>query len=293
MTRPGWERLWRHSYRVGLGWLLRGVRHGWRGARVGLCRLLVPLDPWRYYEMGRVADQRFTGRVLDVSSPKLLMSLLAREGRGEWLGIDLMRREIERWRQVDPSLELDVADGTRLPYPDESFDHAVTVSVLEHVAGAGDGEAMAEIWRVLRPGGDLHLTTNVASRPRELWREDAIYDEASAVVDGKVFFERHYTPETLRERLLRLPWRVEAEEYAVEIDCSVQDRFERFRPWSYLVGGLLRRRCPGNFRTSRSPDILDAERHGVVYLHLIKPEAAGMAPPGVAHSSGAGPARTR
>jgi len=278
VTRPGWERLWRHSYRVGFAWLLGGVRHGWRGSRVGLARLLVPLDPWRYYEMGRVAEQPFTGRVLDVSSPKLLMSLLAREGHGEWLGIDLMRREIERWRRVDPALDLEVADCTWLPYPDESFDHAVSVSVLEHVAGEGDREAMAEIWRVLRPGGDLHLTTNVATRPRELWREDAIYDEASPVIGGRVFFERHYTSRTLRERLLRLPWRVEAEEYAVEIDRRVQDRFERLRPWSYLAAGLLRRRCPDNFRTSPSPEILPPDRHGVVYLHLVKPGGGPAAP---------------
>src|SRR5262245_65884272 len=79
---PGWLRLWRHSYRLGLRWLARGARNGWKGRRVGLQRLLVPLDPWRYYELGRVAEQPFDGRCLDVSSPKLLMSLLQHEGRG-------------------------------------------------------------------------------------------------------------------------------------------------------------------------------------------------------------------
>ena len=271
MTAPGWRRLWKHSYRVGFLWLLGGFRHGWRGARVGICRLLVPLDPWRYYEMGRVAEQTFGGRVLDVSSPKLLMSLMVHEGRGSWLGIDLMQREIERWRRVDPALELEVADGRRLPYPDGSFDHAVCVSVIEHVAGDGDRRAMAELWRVLRPGGVLHLTTNVAVEPREVWREDAIYDEASTVVDGRVFFERHYSPEELRERLLELHWEVEVEEYAVEIDRRIQDRFERWRPWSYLWGAALRRRCPRNFRLAPSAGLLEPGRHGVVYLRLRKP----------------------
>jgi SAM-dependent methyltransferase len=271
MSAPGWRRLWGHSYRIGLAWLARGFFRGWRGARVGLCRLLVPLDPWRYYEMGRIAEASFSGRGLDVSSPKLLISLLVHEGRGSWLGIDLMRREVERWRHVDPRLDLDVADCTRLPYPDASFDHVICVSVIEHLAGDGDGVAMGEMWRVLRPGGELHLTTNVATRGGELWRDDAIYDEASTRVEDRVFFERHYSPDDLHARLLRLPWEVAVEEYAAEIDRGIQDRFERRRPWSYLYGGLLRRRCRSNFRTSSSPDVLEEDRHGVVYLHLVKP----------------------
>jgi SAM-dependent methyltransferase len=274
MSVAGWQRLWRHSYRVGFAWLAKGMRHGWKGARVGLCRLLVPLDPWRYYELGRVAEADFSGRVLDISSPKLLMSLLVHEGRGTWLGIDLMRREIERWRHVDPKLDLEVADCTRLPYPDASFDHAVCVSVIEHLAGEADTVAMAEIWRVLRPGGEFHLTTNVAPQSRDLWRDDPIYEEASTVVGGRVFFERHYTPADLRQRLLHLPWQVVVEEYAQEIDRRFPDRFERWRPWSYLWGGLLRARCPSNFKTSPSAEILEPDRHGVVYLHLTKPPSA-------------------
>ncbi len=101
MTAPprlgdGWRRLWRHSYRLGARWVVRDARSGWRAGRVGWVRLLVPLDPWRYYECGRVADQTFTGACLDVSSPKLLTSLLQHEGNGTWVGTDLFSREIER-----------------------------------------------------------------------------------------------------------------------------------------------------------------------------------------------------
>jgi len=84
---------------------------------VGLQRLLVPLGPWRYYDLSRVAERPFHGRCLDVSSPKLLMSLLQREGRGDWTGIDLFSAEIKNWRAVDPSLRLEVQDATRLGFP--------------------------------------------------------------------------------------------------------------------------------------------------------------------------------
>jgi len=265
---PGWQRLRRHSYRLGWRWLLSGARHGWRGARVGLCRLLVPLDPWRFYELGRAAEEDFDGDCLDVASPKLLPSLLHHEGRGRWLGIDLYRAEIERWRRVDPHLPLAVADATDLPYDDASFDHAICISVVEHLAGDGDGRAMAELWRVLKPGGRLILTTNVARTPRTLWRRDRIWGEASTEVDGKVFYERHYAPGELDERLLRQPWRLLRQEYARERDPTIHDRFVRRMPFSFLYGGLLHRTCPQNFVTGGTPDVLPQERHGVVYLVL-------------------------
>ena len=59
----------------------------------GVYRLLVPLEPWRYYELGRVASEPFAGDCLDVSSPKLLASLLQREGRGRWTAVDLLPDE--------------------------------------------------------------------------------------------------------------------------------------------------------------------------------------------------------
>jgi hypothetical protein len=139
---PGWRRLFRHSTRLGLRWLRGATR--WRDARGGLARLLVPLDPWRYWELGRLADVPFAGRCLDVSSPKLLPSLLTREGAGAW------------------------------------------------VAGDGDVRAMDEIWRVLKPDGVLHLTTNVAREPREIWTRGRPWGAVHAERDGLAFFERHY-----------------------------------------------------------------------------------------------------
>ncbi len=272
---PGWLRLWRHSYRLGWRWLLRGIGHGWRGARVGICRLLVPLDPWRYYEMGKIAEA-FTeaqsgSHNLDVSSPKLLASLLLYEGIGTWLAVDLFQPEIDMWRRVDPRLDLAVEDATKLSFAEDSFDNVVSVSVVEHIAKDGDSRAMAEMWRVLRPGGHLFLTTNVSHEPHEVWREDRIYGEASEVIDGKVFFERHYTPEDIDARLLQASWQVVEREYARQIDPAIEQRFYGRVPLSYLYGWLLRRSCANNFAIAGTPDVLPRKGHGVIYLKLRKP----------------------
>lgn len=273
---PGWQRLWRHSYRLGLRWLRREARHGWPGTRVGLQRLLVPLDPWRYYELGRVVDEDFEGDCLDVSSPKLLASLLAHEGRGRWVAVDLFSEEIESWRAVDPRLDLRVADATQLPFPDESFDRAVCMSVLEHVPRDGDSVAMAELWRVLRPGGVLHLTTDVAAQPRDIYHDQGIYGEASSETDAggeRVFFARHYGPGEVDSRLLALPWDVLVREYARQRDETVERRFYSRAPWSYVYGGALRYTCADNFDVSETSDVVRGADHGVVYLALRKAAA--------------------
>jgi len=269
IREPGWRRLVGHSYSVGFRWL-RGAT-GWRDMRGGLSRLFVPLDPWRFWELGRLAEVPFEGRCLDVSSPKLLASLLEREGAGRWVAVDLFHEEVLRWRRLDPGLALAVCDGRVLPCPDASFDHVLCVSVVEHVADDGDGRLMAEIWRALKPGGFLDLTTNVARAPREIWTPRRFWGRAQVERDGLVFFERHYAPGELSARLLRLQWEVVTQEWVVEAARWIEDAFIGLRPLSYLFGPLLRFVCRENFRVATSPDILRDDRHGVLYLRLRKP----------------------
>jgi 2-polyprenyl-6-hydroxyphenyl methylase/3-demethylubiquinone-9 3-methyltransferase len=59
-----------------------------------------------------------------------------------------------------------VGQGEALPYPAESFDLVTCVDVLEHVADVG--EVLAEIARVLRPGGILVYDTINRTRLSDL-----------------------------------------------------------------------------------------------------------------------------
>ncbi|MGD9573711.1 MAG: class I SAM-dependent methyltransferase [Thermoleophilia bacterium] len=279
--RPAWARLVAHSHRIGRRWLAEGLRaRRWEDPRGGLYRLLVPLEPWRYHELGRVAREAFAGDCLDVSSPKLLPSLLAHEGQGRWIAVDLLDEEIARWRRLDPGLDLRVEDARSLGLPDASVDAIACVSVIEHVVGDGDAAAMAEMWRVLRPGGVVHLTTNVAARPTEVRTARAVYapagagdaspaGEAGAGAPG-VFFERWYDDAGIDARLLGEGWVVEAREYVRE-RLPVHRWFFAARPLSFLGGNLLPLVCPGNFRRIAAAAAVPGGRHGVVYLRLRKP----------------------
>lgn len=235
--------------------------------RQALYRLIVPLEPWRFYELGRIADAPVSGRVLDVGSPKLLASLMQHEGRGEWTAVDLLPGEVALWRALDPGLRLDVADARRLPYPDESFDAVVCVSVIEHVPRDGDAAAMGEFHRVLRSGGLLHLTTNVGATAGDVVAAAPVYGSASVAVEGGHFFERRYTDATLQERLLGSRWHELDREYVRE-RRSVHRAFFGSRPLSFLAGNLLPLVAVRNFVRIASSSEVPPGRHGVVYLQL-------------------------
>ncbi|MBI2691024.1 MAG: class I SAM-dependent methyltransferase [Solirubrobacterales bacterium] len=275
-SRPGHARLWRHSYRLGFSWLRRTARHGFKpGRKPGFQRLLVPLDPWRFYEMGVLADRPFNGRCLDVSSPKLLTSLLQREGSGDWLGIDLFTDEIAAWRAIDPALDLEVQNATSLPYDDNSFDTALSVSVVEHMGRGNDTTALREIFRVVKPGGMFYLTTMVAANSRDVFGGDEIYGNASERVDDeRVFFEHVYSPAEFAELTQEAGWITTELEYAVQTKPKIQDRFYRWAPFSYILSPLLRIWFPRTIAMSSQSDVVTAlpeGRSAVVNVTLVKP----------------------
>jgi SAM-dependent methyltransferase len=268
---PGWDRLWWHSLRIGGRWLFRGFVDGWKFAGRGLNRLVCPLDPWRFYEMGTVAEERFDGRNLDISSPKLLTSLLQYERQGEWIGLDLFHEEIAGWKYLDPSLRLLVCDATSLPYADGAFHNCISISVVEHIPDSGDTLAVEEMWRVLRPGGVLHLTVPVERSGCEVFIGEEVWGKASKRIGGKVFWERRYSEAQLAERLVTRPWEVMRREFGRQIDLTPERRTYSWLPWSAIYGLTLRWSCPHNFEIGDSIAILAEGEKGAAYLKLRKP----------------------
>jgi ubiquinone/menaquinone biosynthesis C-methylase UbiE len=105
----------------------------------------------------RALELRAGERVLDIGSgPGLLANeIAALVGRnGRVCGIDTSEDMLtmSRKRCADQSwTEFKKADATNLPFPDQSFDAAVSTQVYEYVADIP--HALAELYRVTRPGG--------------------------------------------------------------------------------------------------------------------------------------------
>jgi SAM-dependent methyltransferase len=72
--------------------------------------------------------------------------------------------------------DLCAADGLNLPFANDGFDLVVCAEVLEHVRA--DGRLLAEIARVLRPGGDLALSVPRHGPERLCWALSADYAAA-------------------------------------------------------------------------------------------------------------------
>lgn len=86
-------------------------------------------------------------------------------------------------------------DTLALPFPDGAFDRIVAAEVLEHLEN--DVAALAELVRVLGPGGVLAVTVPSWLPERVCWALSPAY-HAPAVPGGHV---RIYTARTLRRRL--------------------------------------------------------------------------------------------
>ena len=95
-------------------------------------------------------------RCLDLGSDNGVVSLLLRQGGGDWASADLTEEAVASIRDL---VEHDVhlVPGGRLPFADASFDRVAVVDMLEHVPD--ERAFVAELARVLRPGGALVVNT--------------------------------------------------------------------------------------------------------------------------------------
>ena len=81
-------------------------------------------------------------------------------GCGEGVLVDAYRDRLAIEGVDDNYTSATVRRGsvTALPYGDATFDRALCLDVLEHLPHADQPKALAELWRVLTPGGELLVT---------------------------------------------------------------------------------------------------------------------------------------
>ncbi len=214
-TRPVSERaesrawqLFRFGIGVGLRTLPVAPRHG-------LKRLILPMEYVRYAEGLYVLDHLEVSQdhlVLDVGSPKLPSLFLAARVGARVHATDLVDYFFGAYGvYADCVLSahrdqyvMRTEDARALTYPDGTFDRVFSISTIEHIPGNGDGLAMREIARVLKPGGICCLTVPWSDRGyleefKRAGDPDAYWVASSA---ERVFYQRAYDRPTLEARLL-------------------------------------------------------------------------------------------
>ena len=186
------------------------------GGRKLLARILHPGDYWRYAELRLVLDRlgahlpsREPVRLLDLSGPKI-GALLASAcfPPAEVVAVDIMADDLAEWALLKAQLpdggervRLAATDGGRLPFRDGTFDAAFSISAMEHFVGDGDSKASRELARCLKPGGVALLTVPCSLHYWEERLSEDVYERRYR--GDPLFWQRHYAPESMEERIVR------------------------------------------------------------------------------------------
>ena len=127
-------------------------------------------DPIKFYRLpviGRMYQQRIelcleqlTGgqSVLEVGFGSGVSFLNLSQLYQEIHGLDLtadVRQVGEMFASLGIQTELRNGSVLEMPYPDQSFDSVLLISILEHLQPYEQHQAFREIWRVLKPGGQV------------------------------------------------------------------------------------------------------------------------------------------
>ncbi len=150
-----------------------------------------------YYERMRVLEESgwWNAGMRDLAERLLQEARLPRQGvlldvgcgsgqtmswfRRVWQGWDTLGLDVSeeglRAAHLSAGERVLAASALDLPLPDACVDAVITLDVLQHLPlGGGDVRAIAEIHRVMRPGGVLFVRTNAQSFPRA--PDDPEYD---------------------------------------------------------------------------------------------------------------------
>lgn len=170
------------------------------------------LDIYRYTEYAGVVHRLQAGRgalVLDAGSANSVFPVYLAVKGYRVLSIDIEHRRVAEQAQRQSRLEgkyfasgalrFERQDVRALTLADASFDAVTAISMIEHIPDAGDIEAVREMARVTKPGGQLIITVPYGpayypGRPPQSTREtQRIYDDATLT-------QRLIAPSGMREQ---------------------------------------------------------------------------------------------
>jgi SAM-dependent methyltransferase len=134
------------------GWAI--VDEGWGRKAVDFSTLSEPSNCREYVSLHHRLGVDAGSRLLDVACGSGLAIELARLRGADCSGLDASTRLVAIARYRNPNCDIRVGDMYHLPWDDETFDVATS---FRGIWGTTP-DAVAEMSRVLRPGGQLGLT---------------------------------------------------------------------------------------------------------------------------------------
>jgi ubiquinone/menaquinone biosynthesis C-methylase UbiE len=124
--------------------------------------------------------------VLDVGCGVGATDALLASDVGDLHGVDMSSESVERARHRNPTVTYRAYAGEELPYADASMDVAFAICVLHHVDVADRAAFVAELRRVVRPGGLVVVFEHNPYNPltRKVVR-DCPFDEGVVLIEQR------------------------------------------------------------------------------------------------------------
>ena len=159
----------------------------------------------------QAANPNHSLSALDVGSPKLFGLRLAYRYRLDICLTDVTRMNLDEYMTLWQAVKNKAAgaacfeqqDARNLAYPDGQFDVVYAMSVIEHIEGnRQDSKAISELWRVLKPGGQLIISVPFGPRYIEQHTTGFAYTDEAIIGGKRYFFQRIYDEAALQKRIL-------------------------------------------------------------------------------------------
>jgi len=149
------------------------------------------------------------------------------------VGIDPSLKGVRAARRVAAQLGIQahylVADGRHLPFADDSFSQAFSYSVLQHISRDEVRKTLAEIHRVLRPGGG-----SLVQMPNAFGIRCLYHQMRRRFREARDFEVRYWRPRQLRSAFAATvgPTRLSVDGF---FSLNAQFSDLRFLPWKYQL----------------------------------------------------------
>ena len=151
--------------------------------------------------LGAVVEMAGGGTILDLGCGPGHVTAYLRDRGGDAVGVDLSGSMIQIAREDHPGIRFETQSMTALDVPDDAVGAAVLLFSLTHLSPADRDAALAEVHRVLRPGGVALVSFHIRSEEveaGETWHLTSWFGK-SVDLDG------HYLdPEVVMAELLRV-----------------------------------------------------------------------------------------
>lgn len=102
-------------------------------------------------------------RILDFGCGSLTLSIMAAQAypQAQFYGVDIDGKILsiadKKMKSAGVSVKIQQYDGGKLPYPDNYFDRVMSSLVFHHLTLRQKDDALKEIFRVLKPSGEVHI----------------------------------------------------------------------------------------------------------------------------------------